>query len=381
MRRREFITLLGGAAAAAWPLAARAQQPATPVIGLLGSGSAEAYAQLVGAFRRGLNESGFFEGQNVTLEYRWAQDQYDRLPALAAELISRQVAVLFAINDPSAKVVKALTATIPVLFISSDPVKLGLVASLNRPGSNITGVSILSATLEAKRLEFLLELVPKAETVAVLVNPNNPPAEGQLTDAQAAARTLRRQIQVLRASSEREIDLAFSALVQSRVGALLVGSDPFFNQRYEKARISRRWRSYELRNEPKRCLSAGRYLCRPHPEGRQAGRSASPAVGESRAGHQPQDSESARSHRPSHIAWPRRRGDRVKRREFITLLGGAAAAWPLAARAAVEVAAGSVKIGQRTIWFSSAPQLPVPPASGATMTSTCSAMASWLGAS
>ena len=223
MRRREFITLLGGAAAAAWPLAARAQQPAMPVIGLLGSGSAEAYAQLVGAFRRGLNESGFFEGQNVTLEYRWAQDQYDRLPALAAELISRQVAVLFAINDPSAKVVKALTATIPVLFISSDPVKLGLVASLNRPGSNITGVSILSATLEAKRLEFLLELVPKAETVAVLVNPNNPPAEGQLTDAQAAARTLRRQIQVLRASSEREIDLALRNVVMSAGSVLISG--------------------------------------------------------------------------------------------------------------------------------------------------------------
>jgi putative ABC transport system substrate-binding protein len=156
------------------------------------------------------------------------------LPSLAADLANRQVAVLFALNDPAAKVAKAITTTIPILFISSDPVKLGLVASLNRPGGNITGVSILSATLEAKRLEFLLELAPKAETVAVLLNPNNPPAEGQLTDAQIAASTLGRKIQVLRASSEHEIDLAFATLVQSQVGALLVGSDPFFNQRYEK---------------------------------------------------------------------------------------------------------------------------------------------------
>jgi putative ABC transport system substrate-binding protein len=234
VNRREFITLLGGAAVT-WPLATRAQQPGKmPVVGLLGSGSAIAYAHLVGAFRRGLNEAGYVEGRNVAIEYRWAEDRYDRLPALAAELVSRQVAVLFALNDPSARVAKAANTTIPILFISSDPVNLGLVDSLNRPGSNITGVSILSATLEAKRLEFLLELVPKAELIAVLVNPNNPPAEGQLTDAQAAAFALRRQIQVLKASSEREIDLVFSALVQSRVGALLVGSDPFFNQRYEK---------------------------------------------------------------------------------------------------------------------------------------------------
>jgi putative tryptophan/tyrosine transport system substrate-binding protein len=232
MRRRKFVTLLVGAAA--WPLGAQAQQPAMPVVGLLGSGSAEAYAQLVGSFRRGLNEAGYVEGQNVLIEYRWAEDQYDRLPALAAELVSRQVAVLFALNDPSARVAKAATATVPILFISSDPVKLGLVASLNRPGGNVTGVSILSATLEAKRLEFLLELVPKAQAVAVLINPNNPPAEGQLADAQGAARTLGRHIQVLRASSEREIDMAFAALVEQRAGALLVGSDPFFNQRYEK---------------------------------------------------------------------------------------------------------------------------------------------------
>ena len=232
MNRRAIITLLGGASA--WPLAARAQQAAMPIVGLLGSGSAAAYAQLVSSFRRGLTESGYFEGQNVALEYRWAEDQYHRLPSLAADLANRQVAVLFALNDPAAKVAKAITTSIPILFISSDPVKLGLVASLNRPGGNITGVSILSATLEAKRMEFLLELAPKAETVAVLLNPNNPPAEGQLTDAQIAASTLGRKIQVLRASSEHEIDLAFATLVQSQVGALLVGSDPFFNQRYEK---------------------------------------------------------------------------------------------------------------------------------------------------
>jgi putative ABC transport system substrate-binding protein len=197
MRRREFITLLVGGATA-WPLAARAQQPAMPVIGYLDSASLETRRDLIIAFQRGLKEVGYVEGQNVAIDYRWAEGQYDRLPTLAAELVRRQVAVIFANNDPSTVAVRAATATIPIVFISSDPVQLGHVASLNRPGGNVTGVSILSARLEAKRLEFLHELSPKGAVIAVLINPNNPPAEGQLADVQAAASSLGREIQVLR---------------------------------------------------------------------------------------------------------------------------------------------------------------------------------------
>jgi putative ABC transport system substrate-binding protein len=233
MRRREFITLLVGGATA-WPLAARAQQPAMPVIGYLDSASLETRRDLIIAFQRGLKEVGYVEGQNVAIDYRWAEGEYDRLPTLAAELVRRQVAVIFANNDPSTVAVRAATATIPIVFISSDPVQLGHVASLNRPGGNVTGVSILSARLEAKRLEFLHELSPKGAVIAVLINPNNPPAEGQLADVQAAASSLGREIQVLRASTERDIEAAFATLVERQSGGLLVGSDPLFNSRYEK---------------------------------------------------------------------------------------------------------------------------------------------------
>jgi len=232
LRRRELITLLG--AAAAWPLSARAQQPGKPVIGYLDSASLETRRDLIIAFQRGLKEVGYVDGQNVAIDYRWAEGQYDRLPTLAAELVRRQVAVIFANNDPSTVAVRAATATIPIVFISSDPVQLGHVASLNRPGGNITGVSILSARLEAKRLEFLHELSPKGAVIAVLMNPNNPPAEGQLADVQAAASSLGREIQVLRASTERDIEAAFATLVERQSGGLLVGSDPLFNSRYEK---------------------------------------------------------------------------------------------------------------------------------------------------
>jgi putative ABC transport system substrate-binding protein len=235
MRRREFIELLGGAAVA-WPLAARAQQPAMPVIGFLSTRSPDESAQMVAAFRQGLAENGTIEGQNVTVEYRWALAQYDRLPALAAELVRRPVAVLVSTGgDVSALAAKAATATIPIVstFIT-DPVGSGLVASLNRPGGNVTGISLLTATLEAKRLGLLHDLLPLAATVGVLLNPNNPAAASQLSDMQEAARAIGLQLDVLRASTDREIDTAFESVAQHRIPALLVTSDAFFITRRDK---------------------------------------------------------------------------------------------------------------------------------------------------
>jgi putative ABC transport system substrate-binding protein len=230
VRRREFITLLGGAAAV-WPLAGRAQQP-TAVIGFLGSGTSQGYTQFVAAFRKGLSEAGYDETRNVAFEFRWANGQYDRLPALAAELVARRVSLIAAGALPAALAAKAATSTIPIVFMSgSDSVKFGLVASLNRPGGNVTGVGLLNNELLVKQLEFLREVVPAAALVAFLANPGNPNYESDTRTAQAAARELGVELLVLHVGSDPELDAAFATLVQQRAGAALVDPDPFFAAR------------------------------------------------------------------------------------------------------------------------------------------------------
>jgi putative ABC transport system substrate-binding protein len=232
MRRREFITLLGGAATA-WPLAARAQQPAMPVIGYLGLGSPEANVYLLASFRRALSEAGYVEGRNVAIEFRWAHNEVDRLPELAANLVRRRVAVIATPSSVSAPLAaKAATSTIPIVFSNgADPVQAGLVASLNRPGGNVTGVTNMSLELGPKRLGLLHELLPGAERFAALVNPNALTAERQIKDAQAAASSIGRRIEVLTASTNRDIDTAFASLVQIRADALTVGTDQFLTSR------------------------------------------------------------------------------------------------------------------------------------------------------
>jgi putative ABC transport system substrate-binding protein len=235
VRRREFIVALGGAAVA-WPLAARAQQSAMPVVGYLASGPRESDAFRMTPLWQGLEEAGYVEGRNVAIEYRWADGRYDRLPALAGDLARRQVNVIATVGGTvSALAAKAATATIPIVFtIGADPVRFGLVASLNRPGGNATGVSVLSTTIVAKRLELLHELAPAVATIAFLVNPNDPNAEPEIGHLLAAVRTLGKQVHVLNASSERDFDAAFATLVQLGVGALVVGGDPFFTSRREQ---------------------------------------------------------------------------------------------------------------------------------------------------
>jgi putative ABC transport system substrate-binding protein len=234
MKRREFITVLGGTAAA-WPLAVRAQ-PAVPVIGFLSTTPPELYGDRLRAFALGLKQEGYIEGQNVTIEYRWAADHDDRLPELAAELVHRQVAVIAAGGSPSSVAAKAATSTIPIVFeTAGDPVTLGLVASLNRPGGNLTGVTNLNVEVGAKKLELLRELLPAATIIAVLVNPSAPTITEQfLRDLQAAAPALGMQLHILYASNDRDLDGVFPALVQLRAEALVIGPYSFFNSRMQK---------------------------------------------------------------------------------------------------------------------------------------------------
>jgi putative ABC transport system substrate-binding protein len=238
MRRREFVTLLGGAAT--WPLAARAQQPAMPVIGFLGGESPDLWANYIRAFQQGLRETSYVEGHNVAIEYRWAEGRSDRLPALAAELVRRQVTVIAAPGStPAALAAKAATATIPIVFvIGADPVGIGLVASLARPGGNVTGVVTLNVEIAQKRLELLHELFPTATSFALVVNPTNPAlAEPVARDLQAAARMLRVTLHVLHASSDPELDAVFATATQLRTAGLVIGPDFFFNGRIEQLAV------------------------------------------------------------------------------------------------------------------------------------------------
>ena len=230
MRRREFLGVVGGAAAASsWPRAARGQQPAMPVIGFLSGRSPSDAASALNSFRRGLGEVGYFEGKNVTIEYRWAEGRYDRAPALAADLVGREVAVIAATGgDPTALAAKAATSTIPIVFtIGADPVRLGLVESLNKPGGNVTGVTFIFLEFGAKRLELLHQLVPSATTIAMLMDPSYPLPAAEERDVNAAARTLGVQINVLNAGTESQMDAAFATIVQQKVGALLVAANIF----------------------------------------------------------------------------------------------------------------------------------------------------------
>ena len=235
MRRRDFIKLIAGSAAA-WPLAVRAQQPAMPVIGFVNVASAKDYTPQLSAFLKGLSESGYVDGRNVSIEYRWAEDQNDRLPAMVADLVHRQVAVIVATTTPAVLAAKAATTTIPIVFeMASDPLQLGLVASLNRPGGNVTGITQTNVEIAPKRLQLLHELVPTASVMAVLVNPANPTlAETATKKVQAAARTLGLELHVLNAGTERDFDGVFAKLIQLRAGGLVIGDDPLFASRSEQ---------------------------------------------------------------------------------------------------------------------------------------------------
>jgi putative ABC transport system substrate-binding protein len=234
MRRREFIAVLGGAAAV-WPLAARAQQQqAMPVIGFLNSGSSEPFARNVAALRKGLEEAGYIEGQNVAIEYRWAEGQTDRLPVLAADLVRRQVALIVSPDSASSLAAKVATTTIPVVFlIGGDPVRLGLVASFNRPSGNMTGVSVLFNTLLSKEFEVMHETVPQADSIGFLMNPTNPNAESDTKDVQAAATALGQKLVVVKGGTETDLEAAFVTLAERRTSALVVTADPFFINRRE----------------------------------------------------------------------------------------------------------------------------------------------------
>ena len=293
MKRREFITLIGGAAAA-WPLAARAQQPAMPVIGFLNSASAQGAAKQLAAFLKGLGENGYVEGRNVAIEYRWAESQFDRLPAMMADLVHRQVAVIAATTTPAALAAKTVTTTIPIVFeTGTDPVQLGLVTSLNRPGGNITGVSQLIVEVAPKRLELLHELVPTARVIGLLVNQAAPAlAQAQLRAIQSAADTLGLELQVLNASSEHDFDAAFEKLIRLRAGGLVISADSVFLRGMEQLAVLTirhavpaiyQYREFAaagglmLRARHYRIIPHGRHLYRSDSQGQEARRPAGAA--------------------------------------------------------------------------------------------------------
>ncbi len=326
-RRREFISLLGGAAA--WPIAARAQQAVIPVIGFLDLRSPDAMEGRLRGFRQGLRDTGNVEGNNVTIAYRWAENKVDRLPELVAELVRGRIAVIISSGGVAVPVAaKAATTTIPILFIvSEDPVRLGLVTSLARPSGNLTGVNFFNTELVAKQLELSRELLPRAARVAVFVNPASATAETTLRDVEPAARAIGLQIQILRASTSREIDTAFETFARERPDALFISNDAFLNSRrvqlvqlaahhrvpafYSGREYSEIGGANELWNQHCGCVSSGRRLCRPHPQGRQACRPAGRAVLKVRACHQPPNRQDARPHCARQAARARRRGDRM----------------------------------------------------------------------
>src|SRR5262245_46131889 len=328
MMRREFITLLGGAAA--WPLAARAQQPAMPVIGFIRDGTADTQsAHYVAAFRKGLSEVGVVEGQNVTVEYHWLEGRHDRLPALMDDLVRRQVAVMATIGNVATLAAKAATATIPIVFgVGEDPVRRGLVASFARPGGNATGINFLNQEVASKRLRLLHELVPNAVRVALLVNPANAPAtETALRIVQEAAATIGLQIQILKASTSREIDAAFATIERERPDALFVSGDAFFISRaVQFATLTARSRipatypvrdfvevgvADELRDQLPGSVSSSGRLYRQNPQRREAHRPAGDAVDEVRVGHQPSNCAIAGDRGAPRGTLHRRRGDRM----------------------------------------------------------------------
>ena len=233
MRRRNFLGVLAGAVA--WPLATRAQQTALPVVGMLGASSAAVSATPLASFREGLRDAGYIEGQNVVIEAQWAEGQYDRLPLLAAELVRRPAAIIVAISLPAVFAAKAATSTIPIVFLGAgDPVQLGVVASVNRPGGNITGVNFFAVEVASKRLELLIEVVPAVTVIGLLTNPNNPRTDVEIGQLQTAARTAGKQLLVVKAGSERDIDVAFETLIQERAGAVLIPAEPLFFCRREQ---------------------------------------------------------------------------------------------------------------------------------------------------
>ena len=349
MKRRQFISLLGGVAAA-WPVAARGQQAAMPVIGYLQSASSSYFAQFADAVSQGLSEVGYVEGRNVAIEYRSAEGHYDRLPALVADLIGRHVAVIFAAGgtDP-AKAAKAATSNIPIVFISAaDPVRTGLVASLNRPGGNVTGVSLLAATLDAKKLGLLRDLTPNVSTIGVLINPGYPAAKSQAAEVQEAASRLGVRLILLYAGTDSEVAAAFAGLVQQDGGALVVATDPFFNSRREQFAALAARHSIPVMYPQREYVSggglisygpqfadgfrqAGAYLGRVL-KGEKPGDLPVDTADEIRVGHQSQDCQGARPSGSRQAARARRRGDRMRRREFISRPGGAATSqcWSIA---------------------------------------------------